>query len=251
MSRVPSSTARLILASLMISGLVFAGAAFAGSDAGSVNFVLGYKNLSSDWHLEADAGQDPGRVSQPAMGVEITWGRQSWPARIALDVMHSYDDGITRVPAFFTEPPYDLRRRARTIEIGLGVRRSWTVIGLTPHVGAGGSWARGSVVVESSDPNSGQFGAPTASVGARASAFGFWAGGGIYRPIGPRFQIGLTGRYSRAALIETRLVLDGTTPLFVAAPRFQDSDGKEIVPKVDLGGRQINLVVGWSFPSRK
>lgn len=251
MSRVPSSVVRAFLTTLVLTGALGAGAgaAFAGTDVGSINFILGRKSFTNDWNLGPPTVDSTARVGQPALGVELTWGRQGWPAMVALDVLHSYDDGIIHVPQSFiiiegildTIPAYDLRLRASTLEIGLGVRRAWNILGLSPYLGAGGSWVRGNAVVEKSDPNTGQFGAPLASARSRESAFGFWAGGGIYRRIGPRFQIGLAGRYSRAILPKTNFILGGTT-----APPAVGT-----VPDLYDGGRHINLVVGWSFPSRK
>ncbi len=241
MSRVPSSVVRAVLISLVLAGALGAGAgaAFAGTDVGSINFIIGRKNITGDTLF---VGPPSGVVAdgQPALGVELTWGRQGWPALIALDVLHSYDDGVTRVPAFFTTPAYDQRLRASTFEIGLGVRRAWTVLGLSPYLGAGGSLVRGNAVVEISDPNAGQFGALTASARGRASAFGYWAGGGIYRRLGPRFQLGLAGRYSKATLPASRLIVEsGSLPTSAS------------IREIDAGGLHINLVVGWSFPSRK
>jgi len=247
MSRVPSAVVRTILTSLVWTGALGAGVAHAGTDAGSINFILGYKSLTKDWYLGPPIvtirGEllEPGRANQPTLGVEMTWGRQGWPAMIALDLYHSYDDGIFNFPGFATIPAFDLRRRARTLEVALGVRRAWNVVGFSPYLGAGGSWIGGQYAVELSDPYAAPFGELTASARGREAAFGYWAGGGIYRRIGSRFQIGLAGRYSKATLPAFALHLDGTTP-----PLAVDT-----VPELDAGGRIINLVVGWSFPSRK
>jgi hypothetical protein len=241
MSRVRPSFVRAALTSLIMTGALGTGAAFAATDVGSVNFTLGRKSLSNDWNPGPPTADTTERVGQPALGLELTWGRQGWPAMVALDVFHSYDDGIIHVPAFFTEPAFDVRLRMRTLEIGLGVRRAWTVLGWSPYLGAGGSWVRGSVVYEVSDPLGDQFGAPLASARAHATAFGYWAGGGIYRRMGPRFQLGLAGRYSKATLPVTDLILDDVTPTTVI----------DQISEIDAGGRHINLVVGWSFPSRK
>jgi hypothetical protein len=251
MSRVPSAVVRAILISLAWTGALGAGAACAGTDAGSINFILGYKSLTKDWYLGppivTNRGEllEPGRVNQPTLGVELTWGRQGWPAKIALDLYHSYDDGIFNFPGFATFPPFDLRKRARTLEVALGVRRSWDVIGFSPYLGAGGSWIGGQFAVEYSDPYAAPFGELVFSTRGREAAFGYWAGGGIYHRIGPRFQIGLAGRYSKVTLPTTHLILDGTIPPFLVGLV------PEIVPEIDAGGRNINLVVGWSFPERK
>ncbi|MGH7731556.1 MAG: hypothetical protein ACRENJ_09955 [Candidatus Eiseniibacteriota bacterium] len=243
---MPSSVIRSIVVCLLLTGVLVAGSAFAATDVGSINFLLGRKSLTKDWYLGppiVDAtGQvvEPGRAGQPSLGIELTWGREGWPAMVALDVLHSYDDGIIHVPAFFTIPAYDVRPRASTLEIGLGARRAWNVLGLTPYVGAGGSWVRANFVVEVIDPNAGQFGVLTASARGAATAFGFWAGGGVYRRLGPRLQIGLAGRYSKATLPASGFFQDGPSP----APAVG-------TPELDGGGRHVNLVVGWSFPSRK
>lgn len=246
MPRVPSSVRRTALITLALTGTLGAAGAFAATDVGTIHFTLGYKNLSSDWNLdprEVDQFGNvlpAGRASEPALGLELTWGRQGWPAQIALDVLHSSDDGISHVPRFFTIPAYDLRLRASTLELGLGLRRSINVIGLTPYLGAGGAWVRGRAVVEVSDPNAGQFGAPTAYAHTRSSAFGYWASAGVYRRLGPRFQLGLEGRYSKATLAAKPFTVD-----YGALP-----SGITTFPEVDGGGRTIHLLVGWSFPSR-
>lgn len=237
MSRAASSAVRAILSLLALTAMIGAGAAFAGTDVGSVNFTLGRKSLHGDWTLGPPAQDTTASVGQPTLGVQLNWGRLGWPAMVAFDVLHSYDDGIVHVPRFFTIPAYDLRLRARTIEVGLGARRWFNVQGWSPYVGAGGSWVRGNASVEVIDPNAGQFGAVTAGGGFHATAFGYWVGGGLMRRIGPRFQIGLEGRYAKATL-PLRAVTIGQDTLRSAR-------------EFDAGGRHINLVVGWSFPVRK
>jgi len=243
MSRAASSTVRAILTTLVLTAAIGSGvgAAFAGTDVGSVNFTLGRKSLTHAWSLGVPSQDTTSRVGQPALGLELSWGRQNWPVMVAFDVFHSYDDGIIHIPQFFTTPAFDLRLRARTIEVGLGVRRSWSMLGLSPYLGAGGSWVRGSSDVEVIDPNAGQFGVVTADAHNRVSSVGYWAGGGIIRRVGPRFQIGLEGRYAKATLKATPLVVEqGTLPF-----------GINQTPERDGGGRHVNLVVGWSFPVRK
>jgi opacity protein-like surface antigen len=268
MSRVPSSAARFVLTSLAMLGVIGAGVVFAGTDVGSVNFTLGSKSMTSDWYLSApktDAGGDtlaPGS-SQPALGVELTWGRQGWPMLVALDVLHSYDDGVQHYPAnpLLDIPPANVRRRARTVEIGLGARRAWNVKGLSPYLGAGGSWVRANVIYEMSDPSQGQFGAPGPSIGGHDSAVGFWVGGGLYRRLGPRFQLGLSGRYSRLIALwplpprKATLSIPGRTVVGEVGPSVGEPGHYRFVPgqgtEVEAGGNHIGLVVGWSFPNRK
>lgn len=241
MPRVPSSVVRAFLMSLLLTGALGTGATYAATDVGSINFILGRKSLDNDWNLGPPTADSTERVGQPTLGVELTWGRAGWPVLVAFDILHSYDDGITHIPRFFTVPAFDQRLRASTFEVGLGARRSWSFLGWSPYLGAGGSWVRANAAVEIIDPNAGQFGTVTASAHSRESAFGYWVGGGLYRRIGPRFQIGLAGRYSKATLPATALVVEqGTLPF-----------GVTTTPELDGGGRHINVVVGWSFPGRK
>ena len=255
MSRVRSSVARLVPIFLAVFAVLGAGPAAAGKSVGSVNFTLGDKSMTGDWVLDfraaprAEATGDtlnPGRPIQPALGFELTWGHQGWPAWVALDVLHSYDDGVQYFPAIhlgaLVIPPAHVRRRARTIEVGLGVRRSWTVLGWTPYLGGGGSWVRGSVAYEMSDPSQGSYGAPGPRVSGRDAAFGYWAGGGVYRRIGPRFQLGLTARYSKAKIDLPSVRVVGESGHY----RFVPIALREL----DAGGKHLGVVVGWSFPSR-
>jgi len=249
MSRVPSSAARSILTILAMLGVFGAGVAFAGQNVGSINFTLGGKSMTSDWNVsqpETDASGVPlplGRPREPALGVEATWGRAGWPVMVALDVLHSYDDGVVHEKATLVLPAIDLRQRASTLEIGLGVRRAVTIKGVTPYLGAGGAWVRANFIVEGSVPNQGFVSEPLGSLRAAGSAFGVWVGGGIYRRLGPRLQLGLTGRYSRA-----KLTFHGATAIDPdGATTFVPGDS----PEFEAGGKHIGVIAGWSFPDRK
>jgi hypothetical protein len=270
MSRVPSSMARAAMLLLVLWG-VAAGPALATADVGSVTFTLGQKRMTAKlleplpdeplregeiippfWYLSAPhtgaAGDTvpPGSPLQPALGIETSWGREGWPVQIAFDILHSYDDGLQRFPAIslgsLVIPPADVRRRARTVEIGLGARRSWQVKGFSPYVGAGGAWIWTTVDYQMSDPSQGQFGAPVTHVGGQDSAPGFWAGGGLFRPIGRRFQIGIAGRYSKATVTLPRSTVEGQQGGY----RFTGRD-----TQVEAGGTHVGLVVGWAYPARK
>jgi len=272
MSRVTSIVVRSACLTLAISGAISVASALASTDVGSINFTLGYKNLSGDWNLsEHHDGQGrlveswtkadtlaKERAYQPALGLEATWGRKTWPVQIALDVWNSADDGISHIPRFFTTPAYDVRLRANTFEVGLGVRRAFDVLGITPYVGAGGLWTREKIAIEVSDPSAGQFGAPIGYAHMHTSAFGYWISGGVYRRLGPRFQMGLAYRFSKATLPAEAFIVDsGTIPRGITTfPGYEgftlDSEGQPIqrsIPNAEGGGRTIHLVVGWSFAS--
>ncbi|HKQ57992.1 MAG TPA: hypothetical protein VJY35_08995 [Candidatus Eisenbacteria bacterium] len=250
MSRVSPSVARAVLLVLIVAGALAARSATA--DTGSIHFIAGAKNLAPEWFVSSprtSAGGDTllaGRVTQPSLGVEITWGRNEWPAMIALDVLHSYDDGLQHFPAInlgpLQIPEANVQRRARTIEIGLGARRGFSFAGLTPELGAGAVWVRGSVNYRMSDPSQGTYGALVSSLGAHETAIGFWASAGVTRRIGSRLEMGLRGRFSSA-----KLTLPEGTVLGRQGGYYFRGDPVE----VEAGGRHLGLVVGWAFPTRK
>src|SRR5262245_17040540 len=103
MSRVSWSAACSLAIVLVLLAGSGAGPAL-GADVGSVTLTLGSKGLTPEWYLGAPqvgaAGDTsaPGRAYQPALGVELSWGRAGWPALVAFDVLHSYDDGLQQFP---------------------------------------------------------------------------------------------------------------------------------------------------------
>ena len=252
MSRVPSRAARLILTITVMLCSLAVGTALAGNAVGSVNFTLGAKRLSSDWFPSTPRTTAFGETLvtkslQPALGIEVAWGHTGWPVMLAVDVLHSYDDGVQRYREnpLINLPLTDVRRRVSTLEIGVGARRTWSVKGLSPCLGAGVSWMRANRVSQMIDPGQGAYGTPGPEVSGRHSAKGFWVSGALYRRLGPRFQMGLTGRYSKAKMSFPELGLVRGAQggyYFVSAPAGN---------KIEAGGRHIGLLLGWSFPGRK
>jgi opacity protein-like surface antigen len=273
MSRVSSVVVRSAFLSLLSLVAIGVASALASTDVGSIHFTLGYKNLSGDSNLgerlnglghQVDAWTTGDtlpkeRVYQPALGLEGTWGRKTWPVQIAFDVWNSADDSfLPGHPKNFTDPAYNLRLRANTLELGLGARRAFDLKLITPYIGAGGLWTREKIEVEVSDPNAGQFGAPTGHAHMHTSAFGYWISGGVCRQLGPRFQLGLAYRFSKATLPAEAFTVDrGSLPTEITAfPGYDvftlDGNGRPVqllLPNAEGGGRTIHLVVGWSFPS--
>lgn len=252
MARVRPSAARPFLTFAMTLGLLAAAVASSAQEVGSIHFTAGFKNLTSAWALgapEINAVGDTlvsGRQNQPALGVDLTWGRPTWPVLLAMDVIHSYDDGLQRFPEIdlgpLQIPAADARRQARTIELGVGARRAWNVSGWAPSVGAGLAWVRGSVHYSFSDPHGSQFGSPTGvPVGGSDSGFGFWVDGGVYRHLGPRFELGIRGRFSKATLVLPE-------PTVVGVNGGYQFRGNPV--EVEGGGRHLAFVMGWSFPTR-
>jgi hypothetical protein len=256
MSRVSPSVARAVLLILIVAGALAAPSAHA--DTGSIHFIAGVKSLGNPagafpvWFLSSprtSAGGDTlaaGRVTQPSLGVEISWGMENWPAMIALDVLHSYDDGVQHFPAInlgpLQIPEANVQRRARTIEIGLGARRAFSFASLTPELGAGVAWVRGSVNYRMSDPSQSTYGVLVSSLGEHDAAFGFWASAGVTRRIGSRLEMGVRGRFSKAKITLPEGTVLGRQGGYV----FR---GNPV--EVEAGGRHLGLVVGWAFPTRK
>ena len=125
MSRVPSCAARGALTSLVLAGVLMAGAASAATNVGSINFTLGGKRLSAPWfpsapHTNAANETLATRGQQPALGVELAWGRSGWPVMVALDVLHCYDDGVQRFREnpIFSIPTTDWKRGLRSVSRG-------------------------------------------------------------------------------------------------------------------------------------
>ncbi|MBI1796060.1 MAG: hypothetical protein HYR74_03300 [Candidatus Eisenbacteria bacterium] len=249
-TRSPLATRSLLVAIALAALSGVAGAA--DRPFGSIDFTLGYKHMSSDWMLgtpkitaNTDTSAETG-PTQPGLGIETTWGRPGWPVSIAFDVMHSYDDGLQHFPLvnLGVDSVYaaNVRRRASTLEIGLGVRRAWMMHDWAPYLGAGGNWMHATLIDQVIDPAIGPTGAVVGGQRGHDSAFGYWVGGGLERRVGPRCHIGLTFRVSRAKLDapDTRVV--GEVPHY----RFVGT-----MHQVEAGGTHFGLVMGWAFPDSK
>jgi opacity protein-like surface antigen len=252
MSTVPSLATRAFLFMAALVALVAGAAHAADHPLGSIDFTLGSKQLSSDWALGQPSVSTAGDTTieqhphQPGLGVETSWGKKGWPVSIALDVMHSYDDGLEQFTAVNlgvdTIKAASARRRASTLEIGVGVRRAWIVKGWSPYVGGGGSWIHATVIDEIIDPSIGPMGGVVGGQRGSDSSFGYWIGGGIVKRVGPRFHLGLTARFSKAkvTLPSTQVVGEVPTYHYTGTPQ-----------EVEAGGRHIGFVIGWSFPDTK
>ncbi len=143
---------------------------FAGEGSGDINSILGQKVLKQeDWEPVE---------SQNELGVQMSWGKKSWPILIATDLFGSYkedkDEGIT----------------GKTAEFGLGIRKIWGQGHVRPYLGAGAALVYGGAELDFSG----------IVVKETDTAPGAWADGGIFWRLGPRFNLGFAARYSKATV---------------------------------------------------
>jgi hypothetical protein len=134
---------------------------------GDVNFILGGKSLDSkDWG-EFD--------SQVASGAEVSFGRDAWPIRIAIDEF----DSVNQDHLFggFTAD-------VSISELDIGVRKIWGDRATRPFVGGGLALGYAKIDFNGISDRD-DFGA------------GAWVGGGVFWRTGSRFNIGFTVRYSK------------------------------------------------------
>ena len=142
--------------------------AVAGEWTGDMNFLLGQKVVNkTDW--EPVENQDE-------FGVELSWGKRSWPIQIATDILGSYKEDR------------DAGIKGKTSEFGIGIRKIWGNGHVHPYFGGGAGFVYGGaelnfsgIIVKDSDTSAGA-----------------WAGGGVFWRLGPRFNLGLAARYSQA-----------------------------------------------------
>lgn len=187
-------TTRPLLVPMLLLGAIglLPAAAHAGEFAGHVNFFLGTKYLEDDWAPLDQHG---------AFGAEMSWGSTDWPVFIASDVFVSAD----------VEEGTFLDTVAVTTELDLGVRKIWELGRTYPFVGGGMGIMTGYLDNDITDD--------------RDAAAGPWINGGVFWRLGPRFNIGLSARWS-----------SGDVRLF----------GQEL----DAGGFQFGLLLGFGWPGK-
>jgi hypothetical protein len=151
---------------ILVTFLCVPGLAIA-DNRGDVNFIFGTKLL--------DDGEWGSLDEQDAFGVEVSWGQDSWPFLIAIDLLTSNDD----------QNILGAKWEGTTREIDVGVRKIWEKGRVRPYIGGGFAFISGEVErtgVGSDDD----------------SAFGGWIGGGVLWRFGSRFNLGFSVRVSRA-----------------------------------------------------
>jgi hypothetical protein len=137
----------------------------------NLNARFGIKELDkSDWE-PVD--------SQIEYGILLDFRQKTWPVNIAVDILHSTDDGI-----------YDtnINVEGKTLEMDLGIRKIWGLKPFKPFIGGGLAFI--AAKYEACDKS----GIP---IDDDDTAIGIWINGGLYWTI-KRFNIGIDLRWSRA-----------------------------------------------------
>lgn len=165
--RVPVAVALSLFALLLAPATAYAG--------GDVNFLIGGKPfMNDDWDPVANQG---------TFGVEVTFGRETWPVWIAIDSFGA--DKIARNVTFdFEGTLYTHDIYGSTGEFDLGVRKIWGNHKTRPFIGGGVGLISAEI----------DLGVPSDS----ADKVGPWVGGGVFWRLGSRFNLGVTTRWSDA-----------------------------------------------------
>jgi hypothetical protein len=111
---------------ILVTFLCVPGLAIA-DNRGDVNFIFGTKLL--------DDGEWGSLDEQDAFGVEVSWGQDSWPFLIAIDLLTSNDD----------QNILGAKWEGTTREIDVGVRKIWEKGRVRPYIGGGFAFISGEV----------------------------------------------------------------------------------------------------------
>ena len=187
----------------------------------SFNFFLGMKNI--DDFSEEETGADI--ENQFDLGLEMSFGGNDWPVMIAVDILgSSADDSFSYyyydyVYGYGYFNDYDVK--ASTLELAVGVRKTWEFAGnpTRPYIGGGITGIRGEVEFDVDTPFD------SFSVDDSGFGVGWWVGGGVYWKLGQSFNLGVNVRHSSAEV------------------DFDDFG----VSNVDVGGTHFGLILGWGF----
>jgi len=195
---------------------------------GEVDLLLGKKMLSDDALEEVDVdGQDE-------FGVAVTLDFD-WPVALAIDVLTSSDDSTLSetFAGYGYSYVYRLDTDVETLEIQVGVRKSWGDRRLAPYVGGGVSYVRLDGDQRATGTNMPGPSFSFSIVDDSDSDVGFWLNGGVGWRIGDHFKVGLDLRYSDAsATLE-------------AVPLAPGQDPPEI--DLDSGWTHVGIALGYRW----
>lgn len=198
---------------LAILSLVAALAISPALAGGNANFTIGQRSMSDD------AWEDVEVEDQPAFGVTVDFGPDSWPIRLAAGYYISAKEEEL-YDAFIG----DADATGVVAELTFGVRKTWEVAGNTRiFVGGGAAAVITGLEVDGSN----------GSFDDSDTGTGFYAQGGAYWRIGSRFNIGLDLR----GLFGTDVELED---LFNATSISIEGDSDYF---------QAGILLGWGWPA--
>ncbi len=162
---------------------------------GNINFSLGNKMLDKDdWSIEEE-GLNFELDTQHEAGLNIDFGKKSWPVYIALGYLNSSaDDSLSEEIAVDDMViPVKTKVEGSTKELRLGIKKIWEPTStMRPYIGGGLAMinAEGKVTASAEGIS--------ASVSDDDQAAGFYVNGGIYWTIASHFNVGVDVGYSKA-----------------------------------------------------
>jgi hypothetical protein len=197
---------RIAVSCLLLASALWAGSAMA---EGTIALFLGQKSLDDEEFAHNPTSPDPGGWSpvedMPEIGIHLSVGRSEWPVKMAVDLLYAYNSDTDDIGK---------KREGSTVELGLGVRKFWSVWGdrFRPFVGGGAA----PIKIEQK-----------ASAGGITRdddqlALGPWVDGGFLWTVHKKFSLGLDLRYSTA-----KSEIRGT--------------------EVNAGGSHVGLLLGWEL----
>lgn len=174
---------------------------------GDVNFKPGVKMLDeNDWEPVED---------QTAVGVSVSWGKETWPVHFLIDYLISVaEDEVS--------PGVD--KQGATAELGFGIQKTWRPGRTRPFLNGGLALVLADI----------EFSGSGVSASESDASAGAFVGGGVFWRLGSRFNIGVSARYSTAEATFEFLDLGGGITL-------EDLE-------VEAGGIHTGLILGWGWP---
>ena len=184
----------------------------AGGDA---NFFLGRKKLGSNLFDLSHQGE---------LGAQVSFGGEKWPVMIAVDLLVTANAGEKEISPGY--PGFNAGNEPRdvavaTAELGVGVRKIWSydTIPIRPYVGGGVALVSAAVVIQ--DDDSGRNIADDSDV-----VVGPWLDAGALLRLGPKLNLGLGARYSKALV---------------------DLEGVGFTRELQVGGVHFIMLAGWGW----
>jgi hypothetical protein len=161
--------------------VLFVGGGVSDSHAATdVNLFVGQKQLDEQWEpLDR----------QNEFGIQSTVGAESWPVRIAVDLLTSTDEVEEKIAV---PEPGTVKLEGTTLEFDIGVRRIWEINKIRPFIGAGPAWVHAKV----NGPLLGE--GVDIETDNGDSTLGVWVDAGVFFRLGDVINVGIGFRATRA-----------------------------------------------------